>query len=56
MERATVRPGRLAGGQVALQLSEVALETRAPLMTARRDADDRRVRDLWCRLKRRAVR
>ena len=43
------------GATIALQLSDAALLTRAPEMRARRDAEDRRARGLWCRLKARGV-
>jgi hypothetical protein len=57
MERAAVRsPDASRGATIALQLSDVALLTRAPQMRARRDAEDRRARELWCRLKARGVR
>lgn len=42
------RPSSIA---VALQVSEAALAARAPEMKARREAEDERARDTWCRLK-----
>ncbi len=41
---------------IALQLSDAALAARAPQMRARRDAEDSRVRETWCRLKHRLAR
>ena len=37
---------------IAVQLSDAALAARAPEIRRRRDAEDERVRDVWCRLKR----
>jgi hypothetical protein len=56
IERAAVRPQDASrGATVALQLSDAALLSRAPEMKARRDAEDRRARELWCRLKAQAT-
>ena len=52
IERAAIRPQDASRrATIALQLSDAALLTRAPEMKARRDAEDRRARELWCRLK-----
>jgi hypothetical protein len=57
LERAAARWQDASRGRtIALQLSDVALLTRAPEMKARRDAEDRRARELWCRLKAGAAR
>jgi hypothetical protein len=57
IERAAFRPQDVSrGATIALQLSDVALLTRAPEMRARRDGEDRRARELWCRLKAQGVR
>ena len=56
VERAAVRRQDASrGATIALQLSDAALLTRAPEMRARRDAEDRRARELWCRLKAQAT-
>jgi hypothetical protein len=57
VERAAPRPGDVSrAAAIALQLSEAALSTRAPEMKARREAEDRRARETWCRLKGRGAR
>lgn len=57
IERAAVRPRDASpGAAIALQLSDAALRARAVEMKARRDAEDHRARELWCRLKARGVR
>jgi hypothetical protein len=57
VERAAARPGDVSrAATIALQLSDAALLTRAPEMRARRDAEDRRARETWCRLKAQGVR
>ena len=44
------------GATIALQLSDAALLNRAPEMRARRDAEDRRAREVWCSLKAKTTR
>ena len=40
---------------IAVQLSDAALAARAPEIRHRRDAEDERARDTWCRLKRHSL-
>jgi hypothetical protein len=58
LERKARRAGNLphSATAIALQLSDAALAARAPEMRARRDAEDRGVRETWRRLKRRHAR
>jgi hypothetical protein len=57
VDRAATRAGDVSrAATIALQLSEAALLTRGPEMRARREAEDHRARETWCRLKQQRLR